>query len=55
MIERYEKLTEELNEKDEVSKIFTECDSKVATHKHVCYHDEADELGQCRPCKRVKL
>jgi len=51
MIEKYEK--EGLDEKSE--KIIVECIMKEATHKHICYHDEPDEDGNCRPCKRIKL
>ena len=54
MIEIFEKETEK--EVDgEMEKKIEVVEQKDATHKHTCYHDEADNLGQARPCRRVKL
>ena len=50
----YEKHSEKIISGDKI-KTIKEVDEKEATHKHICYHDEADDMGRCKPCKRVKL
>lgn len=54
MREIFEKETEK-EVAGEVVKEISECAEKDATHKHYCYHDEPRDMGQCRPCKRIKL
>jgi len=50
MIIKYEKLTTEVIDKEEVSTKI-EVDKKDATHIHYCGHDEVPQ----KPCRRVKL
>ena len=40
---------------EEGETIYVDCDESEATHKLISYHDEANILGEAKPCKRIKL
>lgn len=56
MREIYEIDEDVQGENEDSFKTYTETkDINKATYKHICYHDEPNNKGECRPCKRIKL